>query len=766
MKKENKSSEYIDIRAMIKEYLSKWYWFVISVVLCAGVAFLYTRISHEKYGVRANMVITSEDDLAVFGHLSNVLGSSARVDDEIFLVSSHSLYKKVAKEMGLNISYFVKKGFLETDFEYKGYPIELYTPAGISDTLSCGIVFKVKANEAGKVSVKVKAKKATIAKVTDATFPVTIETPYGNFTLDKTDNYPVDEDVKTTIALTSYDAAAENLAKNIKSEIMSRKSNVIMLEYDTPYPQFGMELINNILKEYNQRGIDEKKIQGQKSAKFIDERLALLSSDLDVAEGELQKYKENEGFTDLSSEVQYQSEKRGRMEHQLVGAETHLEIIDMVRKFLSDPSNSESLIPITVEIDGLSSLINTYNSLIIKRMNLANTALPGNANLRLLDDQIAAMRDNINTSLDRAYESQTLTVGELRRNQQLAQSRLGNVPSQEREYRDLLRQQRIKQDLYVYLLQRREETSLMLANATPKANIIDEAYTLVDPLTTSRKVILLIGIIIGFLLPPLVLWFKHLFNNKFKTVKELKTITEVPILGEICSDHSKRKIVVREKDNSSIVELFRLMRSNLQFILNGFSDKVVMVTSTSSGEGKSFISVNLSAALSMVDNKRVLLVGLDIRKPRLASYLGINPPYGLTQFLSSPNITFDQLISKVDEIPLLDIVVAGPIPPNPSEMLHSEKLDQFFEIARQRYDYIIVDTAPIGMVSDTFTLNRIADATIIVTRANVTTKSDIDYINEIYDEKRLNKVSIILNDTASKKGYGYGDTSHKSMDFR
>lgn len=761
MKTENKSSDFFDVRSLLQEYASKWYLFVISVLICGGLAFLYTRVSKPVYGVRANILISNSDEspLSVFGSLGSMLGNNAYVDDEIFVISSHSVYKSVARKMGLEKEHYVRKGFLNSTFEYKDYPVELYAPAGIADTLTASLVFKIKVNDEGKVNVKAKAyslSKQTIADIKDATFPVTLNTDYGQFILNKTDNFPVGESVKTTITLGSYDSAAEGLNEEVGSEIASRKSNVINMKYDTPYPDFGMQVLNEIVAEYNKRGIEEKNTQGEKTAEFIDSRLKLLASDLSVAESDIQRYKEKEGFVDLEAEAEYQTLRKGDVEGKLIKAETEAEILRMIRDFISKPENSQSLIPMTTDNEGLKSAIATYNELIIKRMDLANNALPNNTTLRLLDEQISAMRTNINISLDKAYDTQMIAVNELRNARKAADTKLGNMPEQEREFRDLMRQQAIKQELYVFLLQRREETSLMIANSIPKGTVIDEAFTLVDPLSMNHRFIWLIGIIIGLLIPPILLWLKDFFNDKFESVTALKKLTPVPILGEICSDKSGRHLVVRTHDTSSTSELFRLMRSNLQFILSDKDDKVVLVTSTNAGEGKSFISVNMAAALAMVEDKKVLLVGLDIRKPRVAAYLGINPAFGLTQYLASHDITLDQIITPYDEVENMDIIVAGPVPPNPAEMLQSKKLDEFFEEVRRRYDYIVVDTAPVGRVSDTFALNRIADATIFVSRANYTKKSDVDFINEIYEQHRLNKLSIVLNGTTTKKGYGYG----------
>ncbi len=757
MAKRKPSSEYIDIKGILHEYKSKWYLFVISVLVCAGLAFMYTRVKKTTYGVRANVVVAQSDasPMAVFGSLGSVLGGNGHIDDEIFVISSHSLYRDVVKELQLNKRHFVRDGFMSAYYAYRDFPVELFTSPELADTLGVGLTFKVAVDDKGQVDVKAKADKETIAEVEDAKFPVTLETSYGKFVLNKTEAFVPGESLKTTIFVSGYDAAAEDLAKDVVSEIASRKSNVIQMAIDTPTPEYGIDVLNCVIEKYNQRGVIEKNLQGEKTAEFIDGRLRLLSSDLDVAESEIQQYKQKEGIIDLEAEAEYQSKKKGEVESRLIEAQTQAEIIKMVRDFIADPANSASLIPMTTDTENIKSAITTYNELILKRMDLANNARPNNSSLRQLDEQIAAMRENINISLDKAYETTRIAVDELSNAKRNADARLGNIPSQERVFRDMMRQQTIKQELYLFLLQRREETSMLLANAVPKGNIIDEAFTLNEPLSMSRKLILLIAIILGLLIPPVILWILGILNDKFDGVSTLKKHTDIPVLGEICRDNSGRNLVVSATDTSSTTELFRLMRSNLQFVLSGKSDKVVLMTSTSSGEGKSFVSINLAASLALL-GKKVVLVGMDIRKPRLASYIGINPAFGLTQYLSSDDIPLDRIITPVPDVKGLDVIVAGPVPPNPSELLQSERVDEFFETLRGMYDYIIVDSAPVGMVSDTFALDRVADATVYVCRANYTTTHDIDFVNDIYEEKRLKKLALVVNGTTARKGYGYG----------
>lgn len=377
--------------------------------------------------------------------------------------------------------------------------------------------------------------------------------------------------------------------------------------------------------------------------------------------------------------------------------------------------------------------------------------------LRTLEQRIDLQRANIAGAVTNALRQQDATIADLRREINIIDNSMEQLPNTEREFLNLRRQQQVKAQLYMFLLQRREENSMLMANAVPKGQIIDQAYTIGRPLGMGTKAILLIAFFLGLCIPPCLLYLRRLTHNRFETRQEVERITDVPIIGEMCTDRSGRSMVVSSDDTSATAELFRLMRSNMLFILNDPKDKVVLLTSSTSGEGKSFISINLAASLALL-NKRVLLVGLDIRKPRLAEYLGIAPQFGVTQYLSSSAISLEQIISPVPGVQGLDAICAGPIPPNPAELLLSDKVDAMFAELRSRYDYIIVDTAPIGLVSDTFTLDRIADAAIYVCRANYTSVNDLMAVNDIFEQHRLKKLSLVINGSAANKTYGYGKT--------
>lgn len=752
-------SDMIDFGGMIRGAIQKWYVFAISVVVCVALAFLYSKTRNSEYLVKANMIISQEDDTspaASLAGLGSLFGSNANVDDEVFAVSSHTVLKNVSKELGLNQRHVTRVGFLHNVFQYEDYPVVVKCAPLIPDTLRTGLSFKVVAGANGDVSVKVKARREVIANVKNAKFPVKLKTPYGEFTLEKTPYYPEGEKVKTYISLMGYDDAAEMIAEKVSIDIASRKSNVIAMELASTDIEYAKDVLNGIIEQYNKRGLQEKNARNMKTLEFVDSRLSLLGNDLVDSEVNIENFKKSNGIVDVTAEATYQITKKGKFEEELVAAETELEIIKMIKEFLADPDNRYELVPAMLS-DGnnQNGAIEGYNELIMKRITLMQDAHGSNAALKALNGQIDALRKNILQTIERAYESTQIKVRDLRSGMNSTESRLGDIPAQERQYRDIKRQQSIKEHLYVFLLQQREETSMMLANAQVKGQVIDEAYALNEPLGLGRMMILCIAFVFGIVIGAVYLYMKKLLRNKFSDREELEQLTQIPVLGEMCTDNSGNALVVKEGGSTSAAELFRLMRTNLQFILNGYDDKVVLLTSTIAGEGKSFISINLASSLALL-HKRVLLIGLDIRNPKLAEYLNLPPGPGFTEYIASERYSLTDIIRPNAVMDGMDIIIAGPVPPNPSELLNSEKVDRTFDELRKMYDFIVVDSAPVGMVSDTFSLVRVSDATVYVTRANYSTMKEVRFFNNIYRDARLRKMSLVVNGTKTKKGYGYG----------
>lgn len=758
--KKKKQQEEFNLKAFLAPYIEKWYYFVISIVVFGILGFLYIKSRSSVYQVNANLLISQDDAGGVggFANFESMFGDSGDVDDEIFILSSHAVYKKVSKDLNLNYEHYVKDG-LRKVMVFEGFPVEVYAAPALLDTLSCSMKFNIEVRPNGLADVDVEASgKVEVATVEKKPLPITLDTKYGKFVVNKTKDFPaeLDDPLKSIVTICGYDMAAERLNDRIDATLSNKRTHVISLEILTPNTEYGVAVLNAVMDEYNRRGVEDSKVQNEKTAEFIDKRLAMLQGDLDNAEGSIQDYKEGQGVMSIQWDSEYTYKLKGETESALIKARTDAEVLKLAYEFIANPKNAYEVMPSVVhDSNGLESAIKTYNELILRRMEVLANAKDGNVALKQITAQIDAMRESIVNSIEKSYESSVIGVKDLQSQVNTANSTLGRLPQLEKDFNNLYRERGVKLSLYQYLLRQKEETAMLLANAIPKGVIIDEAYVLSEPVGLSPKVKLLAILIAAVGFAAFVIYLQNSLRSKFVSRSELEKVSDVPVLGEIGTTKSPDKLIVGPGSNSSNAELFRLMRANLQFILNDKGDKVVLITSTQSGEGKSFISLNLAASFALM-GKKVLLMGMDIRKPRLAQYLGLNVSQGLTNYLSTPGSDISKYIVHDSKLDGLDVLVAGPIPPNPAELLASDKVDKLFATLREMYDYVIVDTAPVGMVADTFTLNRIADATVYVTRVNVTRLADIDFINDIYSQKRLSKLSVVVNGINLKKGSGYG----------
>ncbi len=761
----NLHNETINLHDIVNTVVKYWYLFAISVVCCVAIAFFYSKISKPKYVVVSNVMIRT--DMSSSGNmagafmqqmgLGNLMGQGVSVDDELHIISSHSLFRETAVEMELNKLHIHKENFFDRWLEFDNYAVDVIDPSMQCDTLGTTLIFKVKIDEEGLADIKVvKGFFKTLAEEKDVQLPATINTAYGEYIVTSTPHYQKGEKYNYTIRVSGYDMTAENLSREVAIYLPDKMSNMITLCIETPYISYGKNLLNNITRLYNERGIKEKNIEATNSAIFINERLAIIAAELDTAERKVEAYKKTNDLSDIEIEARAILENDVMFRNKLLEAETQSKVLDYVLEFVSDPQNRFALIPFTTGLSESSSkAITAYNELALQHINMRTVAKEGSPALTLLEKQIDASRENVITTIHTAKESSDIALRDLREQENKYLDRIRTMPTQEREFISIYRQKTIKEELYIFLLQKQEENALTLAMASPKGQIVDQAFNLNEPSSLSTKMLLLIGFIIGIIIPAVFLYLRALFRTKFSSKEELERITRIPILGEICVNRTNESIVVREGENSPISELFRLLRTNLQFLLTGKNDKVILLTSSVSGEGKSFVSTNLAATLSLL-NKRVVLIGLDIRNPRLSDYIKIRSKYGVTNYLASEDISIDNIIVNTGITPQLDVILAGPVPPNPAELLLSNRLDKLFEELRSRYDYIIIDSAPVAMVSDTFSLTRVADTIVYVCRANYTNRDYIRYCNTLVAEERLRNVSLVINATTAKQGYGYG----------
>ena len=526
--------------------------------------------------------------------------------------------------------------------------------------------------------------------------------------------------------------------------------------------QRGQDFINQLLEMYNRNTNNDKNEIAQKTAEFIDERISIISKELGSTEADLETFKRDAGITDLTSEAQIALAGNAEYEKKSVENRTQISLVNDLRKYLR--GNEYEVLPSNVGLQdaALIGAIERYNEMLVERKRLLRTSTENNPAIVNLDTSIRAMKANVQATLEGTLQGLMITKSNLDREASRYSRRISNAPGQERAYVSIARQQEIKAGLYLMLLQKREENAIALAATANNAKIIDEAIADDIPVSPKRSMIYLIALVLGIGIPVGIIYLIDLTKFKIEGRADVEKLTTVPVVGDIpLTDEKNDKngsIAVFENKNNLMSEVFRNVRTNLQFMLNN-DQKVILVTSTVSGEGKSFVSANLAISLSLL-GKKVVIVGLDIRKPGLNKVFQLsNREKGITQYLSNPETDLMELVQPSDINKNLYILLGGTVPPNPTELLARNGLDKAIETLKKHFDYVIMDTAPIGMVTDTLLIGRVADLSVYVCRADYTHKAEYTLINELSIEKKLPNLCTVINGVDLKKrkyGYYYG----------
>ena len=542
----------------------------------------------------------------------------------------------------------------------------------------------------------------------------------------------------------------------------SKTTSVAVISLKNSSLQCGQDFINQLLEMYNRNTNNDKNEIAQKTAEFIDERIGIISKELGSTEANLESFKRDAGITDLTSEAQIALAGNAEYEKKSVENRTQISLVNDLRKYLR--GNEYEVLPSNVGLQdaALIGAIERYNEMLMERKRLLRTSTENNPTIVNLDTSIRAMKANVQATLEGTLQGLMITKESLDREASRYSRRISNAPGQERAYVSIARQQEIKAGLYLMLLQKREENAIALAATANNAKIIDEAIADDIPVSPKRSMIYLIALVLGVGIPVGIIYLIELTKFKIEGRADVEKLTSVPIIGDIpLTDEKNDKngsIAVFENKNNLMSETFRNIRTNLQFMLDN-DQKVILVTSTVSGEGKSFVSSNLAISLSLL-GKKVVIVGLDIRKPGLNKVFQLsNKEKGITQYLSNPETDLMELVQPSDVNKNLFILPGGTVPPNPTELLARNGLDRAIETLKKNFDYVILDTAPIGMVTDTLLIGRVADLSVYVCRADYTHKAEYTLINELSFEKKLPNLCTVINGVDLKKrkyGYYYG----------
>ena len=758
------NSDQIDLKEMVMMYLRKWYWFVISAALFVTLAYFYLEFSSVKFQVQTSILLRKDskggglldmsmlDGLGVGGG-----GSSKEVEDEIQVLTSKTIMQNVIRTLGIETECFEKKKFRFEEM-YPVSALKLVVPTSFNDTTKNPVEFIIKSTDQG-FEILFRSglfkEKYVVSSLNQA-----FKTPIGLFRI-----IPITSLHSTsTYKLISYPRRNLTMqySESVKVASANKKSNVINITSISACPKKTEVVINKLVELYNLDAVLDKNMIAQHTSEFVEERLKLISNELLEVELDVEHYKKQNKLTDISSEAEIFLKSSSEYDKKLAEIETQLNLVGFIESSVKDNKNQYNLVPANLGIkdESLLALMQEYNKALLERMKIMRTTNSKNPVITQMEQQLKELRSSIIVSIGSIKDGLKISKKDILGKDAQFASKIRDVPTQERKYIEIKRQQEIKQKLYLFLLQKREENALSQASTIPSAKTLDAAYTSLTPLT-SRTTVFLFAMMLGCLLPIVIIYLLSILNDKITNRKDFtKLVANPPFLGSIIQSKSENNIVVEEGKSTIIVEMFRSIRTNLQFLLTGKTSPVILITSSISGEGKSFVSINIAMSLALM-KKKVVLVGLDIRNPMLGEYMHISKANGVTLFLSDPDHSLEDIIIPSGFHPYLKVIPAGPIPPNPAELLMSTRLDEMIAELKKDFDYIILDSAPVGLVSDTFLLNRLVDSTIYVARQDYTPREMSELINEVYDKKTLNNMSVILNGTDENSGYGYGYGSKK-----
>jgi len=782
----NKYSEFekgnekkIDFQAHLFKFIAFWKWFVVSLVFCLIVAVIYLKFALPGYEVTTSILL--KDDVKGGGSMEmnlikelGLYSQKNNVDNELEVLNKSILMEQVVRELGIYASYtklgtfgILKQfGVEPMDTQFGSFrekilygsecPVLVRLPEPFLTNMNKIIEFDILTHPYGVyefIGVYKGEKYNVKASISDNT----VLLPFGKVNITR-GNFRPAEDMVMKVVLVNPMIKANQIMGQLKMDLTSKFTSVVNITFMTSNVRLGQDLLKKMVEIYNRNDRNDQNVMANTTAKFIDERLMTLTRELGDVESKVENYKQNQGLTDIKSESDMFIQQTGDFTQKRFELETQLAIITDLDEYLHKKENRYQLIPASSSIksQGLIELINNYNRLLLQRNRLSRIATNSNQAMIDLTTQIESVFGSVQSSV--RNEKKNLQIGQqdlLSKNRENA-AHIRAIPRQEREYTEIKRQQGVKEGLFLFLLQKKEENYLKMSMVEPLAKLIDNVNG-GDPISPKNSMILLISILFGLGIPVIGILIRDLLRYQIENKKELEGLTSIPVLGEILKNKQSNKVILHENSTDSFTELVRLLRTNLLFVLDTPDKKVINIVSSISGEGKTTVAINLAISLALLD-KKVLILCLDIRKPTLDVYLGLENTTGITMFLSG-HMPQNELVKPSGVHPDLYVITAGPIPPNPSELLAKPSLDKLVSDLRTQFDYIVIDTAPLQVVSDSFSLNRLADVNLYVVRADFTPKRNIEEAAILFAKNKLKNMYFVLNDVDSRKNtlqYGYG----------
>ncbi len=766
------SEEQVNIQELLFRYLIHWPWFVVSIIICIACAWGYLRLTTPIYNISATVLIKDEkkgggasmsSDLEKMG-LEGFVSSSSNVDNEIEVLRSKSLAREVVNNLGLFVTYMDEDEFPSKEL-YHTSPVLVSLTHQEADKLPGRMEINMILQPTGALGVQITVGEKEYRKQFDklpAVFPTdegTVAFFANNDTLSAVCPENITKERHITAFINRPFSVLKEYVNSLSIAPTSKTTSVVVISLENTNTRRGRDYINKLLEMYNINANNDKNEVAQKTAEFIDERIGIISKELGSTEQDLENFKRSAGITDLNSEAQIALTGNAEYEKKRVENQTQINLVMDLQRYMK--GNEYEVLPSNIGLQDAASAgaIDRYNQMLVERKRLLRTSTENNPTIINLDTSIRAMRTNVQATLDATLKGLQITKEDLAREASRYSRRINDAPTQERQFVSIARQQEIKSGLYLMLLQKREENAITLAATANNAKIIDEALADDNPISPKKTIVYLAALVLGVGLPVGVIYLIGLTKFKIEGRADVEKLTSLPVVGDIpLADEKTGSIAVFENQNNLMSETFRNVRTNLQFMLEN-GKNVILVTSTISGEGKSFISANLAISLSLL-GKKVVIVGLDIRKPGLNKVFNIpKKEHGITQYLTNTTANLMDFVQPSDINKNLFILPGGTVPPNPTELLARGGLEKAIETLKANFDYVILDTAPVGMVTDTLLIGRVADLSVYVCRADYTHKAEFTLINELAENNKLPNLCIAVNglDLNSRKyGYYYG----------
>ena len=755
----------ISLLEILFRYLKYWKWFVASILLAVVIAFVYFRYTVPVYNVTSSVILKDEKGgggssggIGGFGSLDGLelMGGVSNVENETYVIRSKTAVRTVIDKLNLHTSY-IKEGRIKSTDMYTDSPFIIAMDNAGLDTLKQDIEFTAQLNQDMSISVSGTVGDEVIDTKLE-NLPGLLQTPHGII------SFMLREGAKPyyqplLISIRRPESTVNSYRSSLTVQPASKTASVLNLTLQTAYPNKGKDFLNTLVEVYNYQTIEDKNQEATNTKNFINERLDIIDRELGSAEGAVEEYKRREGMTQLEADLAQSLQQSSQYEQQLVRAESQLDIVNSLSEWVRNPANQDRPVPSNVGIEDptLAATTNEYNKLLAERDRLKRSMEDSNPVMQKLNEQIASLRSGINSSIASVRDGLTIEKRNIANQARIYSGRLGDVPTQERQFTEIAREQQIKASLYLLLLQKREENALALAATANSAKTLDVAW-IEGKVHPKKPIILLAALLLGLLIPVGVIYLLDLLQYKIRTRGDVDRLTQLPVLGEIPSHDDVEalgNVVVSENATTELDEAFRMIRTNLTLSLSP-NDKVIVFTSTIPGEGKTFAAINTAISLALL-GKKVLLLGMDFRIPRMHTYMDMPNDKGITTFLSGYEDDIEKLIVPTQSSEYLKVMLAGPIPPNPAELLSRNTLDEAMEQLKAKFDYIIIDSAPVSLVSDTLILNRVSDATAYMCRANYSSKMNLKFANDLMKQGKLKNMLLVINDVKDfHRGYGYG----------